>query len=186
MRKIEILPKNRSFKALLDFVPPADVPIEQLWAPAQVQARLIEAARLIERTGGRVAPKGHGSSMPDYSYDWGDLIGQADAATLYKGRNLVTISATSAAMTRAEQAMMWPMRYLEDAEGPRRVLRLFLKCRALRQSFSLACKKRGWSRVTSYRGRDRALSLIAIGLIKDRIPLVEARDGDDDVSEAAE
>lgn len=186
MTKREILPKNRNLKALLDFVPPPDIPIEQLWTSDAVRGRLVEAAKLIERTGGRVAPKGYGTTMPEYSYDWGDLLAQTEGATLLKGRNMIRIGASSQAMTRAEEAMVWPMRYLEEADGPRRALRLFLRCRAKRERFGLACKKKGWSRVTAWRARDRALTIIAIGLIRDRVPLVLAHDDDDESYEPAE
>lgn len=176
----ERLPLYRNVQKWTDYVPPADVPTDQLWTADQVKDRLVEAARLIERTGGRVAPREPGSTMPDYSYDWGDLIGQSQSATLYKGGNRVTIGASSRAISRCEQAMRWPIQYLEEVDGPRRVLRLFLRCRALRVPFNAAIKQKGWSRATAFRARDRALAIIAVGLIKDRVPLVRAGEDDDD------
>lgn len=172
--------RRRGWRVVEGFVPPADIPVEQLWTPAAVQGRLIEAARVVERTGGRVLPKEYGNSMPAYMHDWGDLIGQAANDTLHAGGNRITIGATSRTMTRVEQAMRWLWRYLDDYEGQRRVLRLFLRCRATRVPFSVALKRKGWNKATAYRARDRALTIIAIGLIRDRVPLVLARSDDDD------
>lgn len=173
-------PILRGPKVWKDFVPPPDIPTDQLWTGAQVQARLIEAARLIERTVGRVTPKQFGNSMPNYTYDWGDLMGQVETATLLTGGNRITIGATSRAVTRCEEAMRWPLTYLNDHEGMRRVLHLFLRCRASRVPFSVALKRKGWNKATCYRLRDRALTVIAIGLIRDRVPLLLAGEDDDD------
>lgn len=172
-------PLMRGPKVWEGFVPPADIPTDQLWTKDFVQQRLVEAAKLIERTSGRVTPKEFGSSMPNYTYDWGDLLGQAQNATLNKG-NRITIGASSRAVTRYEQAIRWPLTYLERHEGMRRVLMLFLRCRAFRIPFTVALKRKGWNKATCYRLRDKALTIIAIGLINDRVPLVLAGDDDDE------
>lgn len=166
---------KRQIEAL---APPADIPFDELWTPKLVETRLIEAARLCMMTGGPVLPKGFKNSMPAYSYDWADLLNQVQTEEIGKGRNYVRLGATSKQVSRMEEAILWPWTYLEKFEGPRRVLKVFLACKAHRRKFGAACKSKGWSRTTAYRARDRALAIIAIGLNRDRVP-VRAGDVDD-------
>lgn len=152
-----------------EFAPPADIPFDELWNPKLVEARLVEAAILCVKTGGPVLPKGFKGSMPAYAYDWGDLLNQVETDEIGKGRNYVRTGASAKEVSRMEEAILWPWRYLEKFEGPRRVLKVYLNCKAHRRKFGSACKARGWSRATGYRARDRALAIIAIGLNRDRV-----------------
>ena len=155
--------------------PPAGLRDEELWPFDVVKGRLLEAARVIERTTKRVAPRGHASSMPSYLVEWTDLLAQVESEEIGKGRNFVRIQTTRDEMTRAEEAMMWPWRYLAPYDGPRECLTRYLACRAKRGSFDAAC--RAWSeagvrsRRTAYRECDRGITLIAMALTDARIPI---------------
>jgi hypothetical protein len=113
--------------------------------------------------------------MPAYLVEWTDLLAQVESDHAGKGRNLVRIQTTRDEMTRAEEAMLWPWRYLSDYPGPRECLTRYLACRAKRGSFEAACK--AWndkgvrSRRTAYRECDRGITLIAMGLIDNRVPI---------------
>lgn len=185
------LPKGR--RIALDWVPPPGHPVECLWSPDQVAARLIESVRVMQRHAGRVGPRG-------YTPAWGIEVAAEELSTGEKAkmipegeldayeqrlaaeRNRYLMGASQQEMSRAEEAMFWPQRYLAQHEGALRVLRAYIVCRALRKRFGATCKRRGWSRATAYRMRDRGLAVIALGLARDmiRINLAEIDDGDAD------
>lgn len=152
--------------------------ITDLWVPKTVEKRLIEAAKLTLTTTGRVGPKEFGSAMPMYQREWTDWLAQLDDTNklpedvrIEKDERPSRVGATSRQITRMEASMRWPIQYLEAMPGPRRVLAVFLRCRAYRKPFGLACKRLGWPRATAYRARDKALSLIAQGLNRDGVPV---------------
>jgi len=67
-------------------------------------------------------------------------------------------------------ALAWPATYLPDADGSRAMLSLWAGCKALRQPFTNAVERRGtMTRAMAYRLRDRGLTLIALGLIRDGV-----------------
>ena len=182
---------NRGYAAALNYTQPPDIEADGLWTRAAVEGRLVEAARVIHRTAGRVGPRGYtpawGIEVEAEALATGEKVGMLQAgelgayeARLAAERNRYVMGVSQEEMTRVEEAMLWPMRYLEAYEAPRRALKLFLSCRAQRRRFGSACRARGWSRATAYRARDRALTLIAIGLTKDRVPVLLAMGEDDD------
>jgi hypothetical protein len=172
-----------------------DAPLECLWSPRAVEDRLIEALALIQRHGGRVGPRGY---TPQWMHEVcsealeiGEQAAMLQAGelgdyqeALAKERNRYMLGASQHDMTLAQEASLWPMRYLADYGGPLRALQVFIRCRALRKRFGTECKRRGWARATAYRQRDRALSLIAMGLTRDRVRVALAStEADDDYDE---
>jgi len=65
----------------------------------------------------------------------------------------------------------WPATYLRHFPGQAEVLRVFATTKAGGREFATACRRRGWSRATAYRFRDRALRIIALGLARHRVPI---------------
>ena len=149
-------------RALRNFRPVHDVGTSDLWGPATVRTRLIEAAQIVIRTAGRVGPKGYGSGLPAEMIEAMGMGTDAD-------RGRVTINYSPRRVTLAEQANAWVEKYLADQPGMRRVLALFVVCRAYRRNFSAEVKRRGWSRSTAYMRRDQALRVIAAGLNQDQV-----------------
>ncbi|ELT50983.1 DUF6362 family protein [Brucella intermedia] len=149
-----------------------------LWVPKIVDQRLTEAAKIVLRATGPTGPRGDGNVWPLFQRefsDWydtvkdefGNVIGHVQTAQPEKPR----FNISSRKISRMEQAILWPMTYLKDYDGPRRVLSVYLRCKAYRKPFSQVCKRLGWPRATAYRARDKALSLIAQGLNADGVPL---------------
>lgn len=72
-------------------------------------------------------------------------------------------------ITRIEEALEWPMRYLADHDDERNALKVWCWCEATDQSFSrfyvLACEHRS----TALRRRDRAFEIILKGVLKDGV-----------------
>lgn len=136
-----------------------------LWVPALVQKRLVEAARVILRTAGPVGPRGYGSGIPR---DMLEALGAGENAEPDR-RKLMRINVSPRRVTLIGQAAHWPIDYLKEHDGARRVLALYLNCRAYRRPFNAAVKAKKWSVRTAYRRRDEALRIIAQGLNRDRV-----------------
>ncbi|WP_210211149.1 hypothetical protein [Borborobacter arsenicus] len=71
-----------------------------------------------------------------------------------------------------ERAMFWPEIYLKDEGGAARMLQLWLRCKTSRKRFVSELKRRGLARATAYRKRDKALSIISVGLDRDGVRMV--------------
>lgn len=152
------------FRELLELT--VKTPPDAAWTVKMVADEMVSAVRLIQRIGGPVGPRFKPTNWPSALREWGDFLAMVETDEIAKERADHRITPTPRQITKMEQAMRWQALYLADHDGPRRVLRLWLRCKAHRRPFAEACKKVGWSRATAYRARDRALFLIAIGLMK--------------------
>lgn len=73
-------------------------------------------------------------------------------------------------VSRHTDALAWPAVYLGENEGSRQMVSLWAGCKAYSLPFNEAVKRRGTiDRSAAYRLRDRGLTLIALGLIRDRV-----------------
>jgi hypothetical protein len=156
--------KTRARYLTIDWMPEGFTTAEMLalpqqmqWTPDMVRHRLLEAARVIEIITARPGPRGSITQWPEAVREWGDA-GRPSAPFVSRRQ-----------VARAEEAMRWPGLYLEEEPGAGRVLRVYLRSRAYRESFSRAVKSKRWSRATAYRMRDRALSIIALCLMRDGV-----------------
>lgn len=139
----------------------------QTWEPQLVRATLVGAARFIGATTPRVGPASIRSSMPEIVRDWEDWAGWVDEHGYMPMRH-VGIVRTQEKVTMAEQAMLWPIRYVEREEC-RQVLCAFIGACAVGRPFSKVIRTKGWVRPTAYVRRDRALHLISAGLERDDV-----------------
>lgn len=135
-----------------------------LWDHKMVERRLVEAVTIAERATRNPSPKGTGALWPTWLYDGDDLAGQS------ADDNPPARVVPRFRINEMEEAILWQAKYLANHEGPARVLRTYLRCRAYRKSFSQTVKRKGWSRATAYRARDKALTIIAFSLMRDGIP----------------
>lgn len=147
----------------------AKIPIEDQWSKEMVEERLIEAVRLAERIVIRPTPHSVGSGWPRHIYEWSDYLAQVESPEDAKKYNRFKISASRKEIQQMEESIQWQTLYLNGYLGAARVLSAFLRARARRKSFTEEIKKRGWSKSTAYRLRDRALTLIALGLMRDKV-----------------
>lgn len=151
---------------------------EELWTPKRVGDSLIEAVKWAQHSGGSWRPRGFGSGLPEMamSYDerlfegWGSLdeIGDFDKPKAPRK------SYAPWKVSQMERVLLWPVNYLHGFEdenpGAFRVFKVWVHCKINRGvKFDAACDKRGWSRATAYRSRDKVLSRIAQGLTDDNI-----------------
>ncbi len=134
-----------------------------LWDHKMVERRLIEAVTVAERAIRNPSPKGAGAAWPSWLYDFEDLAGQKAED------NPPPRTVPRFRINEMEEAIQWQAKYLASYQGPARVLRTFLRCKAYRRSFAETVKRKGWSRATAYRARDKALTIIAFSLMRDRV-----------------
>lgn len=145
----------------------ARIEAHMIWTPAMVADRLVDAVRVAQ-----TAVKGSGgggSPWPEYRHSWEDLLSQADSGSILDRLDRRRLPATSHQVSRMEEALSWQGRYLDGHAGPAAVLKHYLRAKATRRSFSKAIRQQGWSKATAYRARDRALALIAVGLMRDGV-----------------
>jgi len=141
---------------------------EQAWTPALVRARLDEAMKTLRRMGGAIGPKAFGNGLPDPvrgPLTLKDLIEQMHDPSLHRlDGNKIRLSAISAEVSRAEEAIAWAWDHLPD-DGPRRVLQAWMRSRAEPHvKFSRLCKDKGWPRSTANFALTRAFRIIATAL----------------------
>lgn len=139
------------------------------WTRELVMERLEEAIKLVHRTAGRVGPRGYGSSMPAYLYSELDLWYQQTQTDEERARgdferNRVRRPATREQIRQAEEALEWPMRFVENVHT-RKALHLWMMAKAVRVPFSSALKSQGMALRTGIARRDRAIAVIALRLM---------------------
>lgn len=152
-----------------------DAPAECRWTVEEVDSRLVDAIRLVARAAGRVGPGEMKGFWPALQPEWGDLLAQVDGGADFREELNAKIGPSARDITRMEQAIRWPTLYLGAHDGPRSVLKLWLRCKAHRKPFRRACQLVGWSERTAQRRRWHAALLIATGLMRDRVN-VQGRD----------
>lgn len=150
------------------------------WSPKLVGERLIEAVRWARYSGGPVGPAGIKSGMPNVALTleeylaegWGLPDGPDEDEAKLRERKL-RIAATPQKVSAHLAALEWPARYLvPERAGDARVLNLWVRCKVYGRPFNDAIDKRKYlSRAMAYRMRDRALSVISVGLDRDGVPL---------------
>jgi len=144
---------------------------ESDWTPKDVGDELIKAARWAYQFGGRVGPSGYGSGMPammmtqmDRLAEKWPLLDDMDAVPMRRGYSSHEIS-------RFERVLFWQSDYLSESPVVATALCVWIFCKIKKGvRYGGAIDALGISRATAYRQRDRALSLIAVGLTRDGIP----------------
>jgi len=150
--------------------------LSDVWTPKLVGERLIEAVRWARYAAGATGPAGIGGAMmPLYlptieeriENDWLDPPADEEPPPVRRQYSPAQVSAM-------EAALYWPSRYaVPGLPTSARILNLWLRCKVYRGSkFGDVIERRGeMSRASAYRMRDRALSAIAQGLMRDGVPV---------------
>lgn len=87
------------------------------WSVLHVMDRLEEAFRTLRRLPTWTGPRGYRNSMPHYDYDRADLNSQLETLEIERMarlRNRARIRPSRDQMTRMEQAIWWPTKYLKE------------------------------------------------------------------------
>ena len=148
---------------------------EVCWTVKTVQDVLIDAAWHSVR-GASVGPRGVRSAMLDFhptgaerlAEGWSYAIELDEEEEIKRRQNRRRL--TPARVSFLERAAAWPMEYLADDPERARVLQLWLRCKVSKK-FGAEVDRVGMARATAYRQRDRALTILSVGLDRDEIPL---------------
>lgn len=152
--------------------------LDGIWTPDLVGETLIEAGWLAIVTEGRVGPAQVRSLMPALQMSgperlaagWDFALAADDAELARRRRRSLSPPRVSFLL----RAMEWPKNYLAEEPGAARLLQLWVACKTSRRRYAGELKRRGLARATAYRKRDKALSMIAVGLDRDGIKMIEA------------
>ncbi len=147
---------------------------ELQWSADLVKARLEEAAEGAERLSCRVGPSRKMTSWINWELhkNLSDFDRNARAEGVRKGTrsaDRMRISMSDREISRIEEALMWPARYLQDDVEARKALQLWSWCIARNEAWSRFGAAEFGSRGASNRRLERAFRLIAGGLEKDRV-----------------
>lgn len=151
----------------------------RIWTVGLVRGRLSEAAEIIEKTTRRDGPAARAGFWPAIHREFAELVqGGAEAREDHaRQRNRVRFVASSLELSRAEEAIAWPGRYLaapEHAEA-RQWLQLWMFCEATgvewKAGVEIMLSRAGAddSLRTINRRRVAAFEIVMWGLIRDGI-----------------
>lgn len=134
-----------------------------MWTPDIVKARFLEAAdteKLLPRP--RV---GNGAGFwPKHMYTQDDLDGWDQVARVDNADSWArNRKLTREAISRHDECLDWTIKLL-DNERHRHIVWRWAFCQVNGWSFSEACKRRGWVRVTAYKRLDASFEHIATQL----------------------
>lgn len=140
--------------------------MEGTWTPKSVGEVLVEMVRWCMSSAGPIGPARLRSVMPELVMDLTDRLAEGWSSIADMEPSKKRRSYRPAEVSMLERAIRWSIDFLADHPGPARVLNLWLRCKITKMTFAEEVDRKGWSRATAYRQRDKALSLIAIGLSK--------------------
>lgn len=146
-----------------------DMHPDHIWTVKMVAEELVAAVKLCNRIAGAVGPSDKQVAWPQVLREWSDFLAMVETDEIAKDKPPQRITPTSRQVSRMERSLGWIGEHLARPEhdAMRRVLSLWLRCKASRKrTFSDALKRKRWSKATAYRCRDRALLIIAIGLME--------------------
>lgn len=139
------------------------------WTPELVDARLIEAFKVLFRLRGqRVGPRQFGSAMPQVIAEMSDLVSQEENRTLRQAMSrLLSRSATVSAgeHRRMEEALGWATDYLKLLPDRALCVNMGAMWRASGARVAVKCGLLGMDRPSFDGIRSAGLALIAGGLV---------------------
>jgi hypothetical protein len=153
---------------------------ELQWTVEHVRVRLREAARGCERLVRRVGPAAMKNFWPDPALfatevEFSDQVTALQVTQKPQRAGATPLSHMGAGgdreISRIEEAIYWPMRYLgaPEHELPRMALQLWALCEARNLSFSREFLTLDCSRAAANRRVDAAMRVILEGVVRDRV-----------------
>jgi hypothetical protein len=148
---------------------------ERVWTVAEVEARLVEAARGHERFISTAGPSRKMTHWIDWrlyrNVSWFDRNAMAEGIRLKKRLpDRHRGAPTGLEISRMLEALEWPSKYLRAHDNERMVLSIWFWCEARDQPFSRFHQQACQHRKTAYRRLDRAFGVICDGLVHDGVP----------------
>jgi hypothetical protein len=150
-----------------EYIPPQ-------WDGPHVGKRLAEALRTLTHLSIGGAPRGFANAWPEYAVEWIDEIAQAGADKTQQAqdaaaKNWTKIIPSAEEITRMEQAIAWPARYVGDLPQLLRAVGAVAIAKARHQNVAAAARKLRVPRRLARRWHNEGCELIAAGLARDEV-----------------
>jgi hypothetical protein len=148
--------------------------VPEVWSWIYVMRRLEEGFRTLRRVPMSTGPRGYTNTMPYYVYDRADQNAQLETCELErmaKLRNRSRLRPPPDAVTRMEEALWWPAKYLWDAERLARAVNLAAMWAATGTDIDEALRRIETTRREFNVRKLRGLCTITQGLIGNRVPI---------------
>ena len=150
-----------------EYVPPA-------WDPPHVGKRLVEGLRTLILMPAKGGPRAFGGGWPGYAHDWVDLLAQQEADAEQKqadqrAANRTRLHPSSIEISRMEQAIAWPARYLHSWPQLVRTVTMVAAGRSRDRDMEYAARQLRLPGRVVRRWNGEGLDLIARGLRSDRV-----------------
>jgi hypothetical protein len=139
--------------------------------------RLEEAYEVLAGMPMVTRPKQYGNAMPMPSqqklsiYDQIEMLGTGELEQMHEDRNRVRLAATSAQVTRMEQALRWPFEYLGDRPQLARAISLRAMWAAMRADIRKQCERRGMNHELFNQNWQQGLKIITAALVARKVPV---------------
>lgn len=173
---LKITPQSALRFNPLDDPPDFDLlDLPQKWTGEHCALRLCEGFKTLRQLPmKRGAPAEFGNAWPAYSYEWQDLLAQAEGEAealraTQREQNRVRIPPSLREVTRCEAVIGWGAHYLAALEDLCKATNMVAIAHSLGRDAGWVAVKRGGYADTWRHRHDKGCSIIAAGLIKDRI-----------------
>jgi hypothetical protein len=143
-----------------------DAPIPEIWTPAHVSRRLVDAFKILHRTPRLRGPKGVGGSWPPHCYDWQDLeyqkeIGEVELDERREAASRSADRPTGREIAQMEKTLDWLRDMRKRDSSLAYVLMISSEALSRRRSLSATCKERNLGFRTFERRRRDGLKHLA-------------------------
>lgn len=146
-----------------------DVPSS--WTPEHVQSRMVEAFDILARSGTRIGPRQHANGWPAMIHEFSDLVdAQARALAEKEKQQELGARPTADELSRMNEALKWPMAYLDGKPLQSDALMLWAYATALGRDMAAMLhhrKKRATALAEEMMRRHNAPPHLHEGQIKD-------------------
>lgn len=149
---------------------PRELP--EQWNVVWVMDRCTEAMRVLAMTPDAGRPKGFGSAMPAYSYEFSDFVSQKESGELelqLRAKLRYRQTATPDEMSRMYQAFQWSVDYLSKMPEVSKAIWDGAQWEVIGADVPRKCREIGMTPRTFFKRRVHGITIISMGLIRDRV-----------------
>lgn len=147
------------------------------WTIVHVLDRLEEGYEVLAGMPMATRPKQYGNAMPTPHQqklsilDQIEMLGTGELEQLHEDRNRVRLAATSAQVSRMDQALGWPFEYLRDRSELAKAISLRAMWAVMRADIRKKCERRGLEHDEFNRQWQEGLRIITAMLIARKVPV---------------
>jgi hypothetical protein len=147
------------------------------WTIIHVLDRMEEAFEILAGMPMATRPKQYGNAMPAVQQqrlsfkDQLDMMATGELEQMAEDRNRVRLAATSAQVSRMDQALSWPVQYLADRPEQAKAVSLRALWAAMHVDIRKRCERRGIDHAAFNARWQEGTKIIAATLIARRVPV---------------